>query len=85
LSGWARAVQRNGTGQLISMASGQALPVTFSALEKSQAGTLEVARLEFSIDQVPPGKYQLYIHAADKDRGAQAQTHVPLVVGAGTD
>jgi VWFA-related protein len=68
------------SAQLISMASGQSLPVTFYSHERSRAGAVELQRLEFSLDQVPPGKYQLYIHAADKDRGAQARTHVPFVV-----
>jgi VWFA-related protein len=66
--------------KLISMADGQSLPVTFSALERSRVGSIEVARLEFPLDQVPPGKYNLYIYATDKDRGALAHTYVSLVV-----
>jgi VWFA-related protein len=73
------------SAQLISMADGQSLPVTFYSLERSRVGAVEVQSLEFALDQVPPGKYQLYIHAADKDRGAQAQTHVPLVVRGATN
>jgi VWFA-related protein len=70
------------SAQLISMADGQSLPVTFYSRERSRVGAVDVQSLEFALDQVPPGRYQLYIHAADKDRGVQAQTHVPLVVTA---
>ncbi len=70
------------SAQLISMADGQSMPVAFSELARSRVGTVEVAGFEFAIDQVPPGKYQIYIHAVDKDRGAQAQTHVPFTVSA---
>jgi VWFA-related protein len=65
---------------LVSMANGQSQPVTFYSRERSRAGALEVQSLELALDRVPPGGYQLYIYAADKDRGAQAQAHVPLVV-----
>ena len=68
------------SAHLISMTDGQGVPVPFSELERSRAGTLDVASFEFPLEQVPPGKYWLYIYATDKDSGAQAQTHLPLVV-----
>ena len=69
---------------LIDSATGQSVPATCASGGRSQAGTVEVERLELPLDQVPPGKYVLYIHAVDKEQGAQAQTHLPLVVSGST-
>jgi VWFA-related protein len=68
------------SANLISSATGQNQPVPFSLLYKLQTGTVEAQILEFVIDQVPPGKYSLYFHAADTVGKSMDQRHVPLVI-----
>lgn len=73
------------SGRLVNMADGQGVPVSFSELGRSRAGSLETASLEFPLDEVPPGKYQLYVHAVDAAHSLQAQTRSCLVIHSRAD
>jgi VWFA-related protein len=77
-----------GTGQtnvhfsanLINLETAQNLPVSSQPLNNFRRGNVEVQFLEFSIDQVPTGKYMLYINTAHKPSGTLASVHTPLSI-----
>jgi VWFA-related protein len=66
---------------LVNSATGENLTVRLELRESSRRGGIEVQNLELSLDNVPPGTYLLYIHAADKLSGATASAHIPLTIG----
>jgi VWFA-related protein len=65
---------------LINSASGERLPVPFYLQSRYRQGTSEVQLLEFSLGQVPPGTYRLYIHAEDTASQVRAHTQTKLIV-----
>jgi VWFA-related protein len=69
------------SANLVNLATGQNLPISFSLQYKLQTGTVEVQILEFCLDQVPPGKYFLYFYASDTVGKSIDQRHVPLIIG----
>jgi VWFA-related protein len=68
------------SANLINSATGESLPISIYLQSKFRAGTVEIQLLEFSLEQVPPGKYLLYYHARDTGSKALAHTYVPLVI-----
>jgi len=65
---------------LIDAGSGKRLPGSFYLQSRSRLGTSETQLLEFSLGQVPPGIYHLYIHAEDGSSRARTHTRMRLVV-----
>ncbi len=65
---------------LISAGSGEQLPGMFYLQSRTRVGMSEIQHLEFSLEQVPPGTYHLYIHAEDGSSRARAHTRMRLVV-----
>ncbi len=68
------------SANLIDAVTGKRLAVPFYAQARLRSGGTEVQYLEFSLENVPPGKYLLYIHAGDSDSGARAHVQTTLVV-----
>ena len=65
---------------LINAGSGDREPGLFYLQSRSRVGTSEVQVLEFSLGQVPPGPYHLYVLAEDGSSRARAHTRMRLVV-----
>ncbi len=68
------------SANLIDSITGKRLAVPFYAQSRIRNGAVEIQHLEFSLDEVPPGKYLLYIHAGDLDSRARAHAQTMLVV-----
>ncbi len=68
------------SANLIDAVTGKRLAVPFYAQARFRNGATEIQYLEFSLEEVPPGKYLLYIHAGDSDSGAMAHVQTTLVV-----
>jgi VWFA-related protein len=68
------------SANLIDSITGERLSVPFYAQSRIRNGAVEIQHLEFSLDEVPPGKYLLYIHAGDLDSRARAHAQTMLVV-----
>jgi VWFA-related protein len=68
------------SANLIDALTGKRLAVPFYAQARFRNGATEIQYLEFSLEEVPPGKYLLYIHAGDPDSGAMAHVQTTLVV-----
>ncbi len=66
---------------LVNSASGENLAVPLELRESSRRGPVDVQTLELSLDNVPDGKYLLYIHVGDRLSGALASAYVPLTIG----
>jgi VWFA-related protein len=63
---------------LVNSETGAAVDVLFGPGLRTRVGNLDVQHLEIVPGAVPPGKYVLYVHAAEKSSGASASAHVPL-------
>jgi VWFA-related protein len=63
---------------LIDSVTGKNLPVPLELREGTRRGAVEIRNLELSLDNVPPGKYFLYINAGEKASGALASVYVGL-------
>ncbi|MEN6312603.1 MAG: VWA domain-containing protein, partial [Acidobacteriota bacterium] len=65
---------------LVNSETGVAVDVPFGPGLRTRVGNLGVQHLEIVPGAVPPGKYVLYVHAAEKSSGASASAHVPLTI-----
>ncbi len=68
------------SANLIKSATGERLPVPFYSRAKFRSGSVEIQHIEFSLDEVPPGEYLLYIHAGDPASRAMAHVQARLVI-----
>jgi VWFA-related protein len=68
------------SANLIDSVTGIRLAVPFYAQARFRNGTTEIQYLGFSLEEVPPGKYLLYIHAGEPDSGEMAHVQTTLVV-----
>jgi len=68
------------SANLVNSETGANCPVPFQLVSRTRQGNAVTSFLEFPLDQVPEGKYFLYIHAGDKTTGALASTRASLVV-----
>jgi VWFA-related protein len=65
---------------LINSATGERIPVRFYLQNKWRQGAAEFQFLEFSLSQVPQGKYFLYLHAEDTVSQSRGHIQTKLVV-----
>ncbi len=65
---------------LINSSTGQKFPLALSILNKSQKGDIEIRFVEFSLPNIPPGKYLLYLHAEETGTKFVSDTQTPLIV-----
>jgi VWFA-related protein len=65
---------------LINSANGQNLPVAVQPVNRFVVGHVHAQLLEMALDQVPSGKYMVYVNAGDRTAGALASGHVPLTI-----
>lgn len=68
------------TAYLINSSSGQKIPITLSILNKSRKADIEIQFVEFSLTNVPPGKYLLYLHAEETGTKFVSYTQTPLMI-----
>jgi hypothetical protein len=68
------------TAWLINSVSGERLPVLFSVLNKSRKEDVEIQFLELALNDVPPGKYRLYLHAEDAFSMAVSYAQTTLII-----
>jgi VWFA-related protein len=68
------------SANLIKSATGERLPMPFYAQARFRSGSVEIQHIEFSLDDVPPGEYLLYIHAGDPASRAMAHVQMRLVI-----
>jgi VWFA-related protein len=68
------------TAYLIDSAAGGKIPVTLSILNKTKKETFAAEFMEFSLNDIPPGKYVLYLHVEDAVSQARSFTQIPLTV-----
>ncbi|MCX6563838.1 MAG: VWA domain-containing protein [Candidatus Aminicenantes bacterium] len=68
------------TAYLNDSVSGTSMPLSISVLNKTWKENLEVRLLEFSLNNVPPGKYFLYLLAEDTGTKAVSHTQIALII-----
>ncbi|MCX6563527.1 MAG: VWA domain-containing protein [Candidatus Aminicenantes bacterium] len=68
------------TAHLIDSISGGTIPLTSSVLNRTRLRDVAVQFLEFPMNDVPPGKYVLYLHAEDAASGAISYTQTSVVI-----
>jgi VWFA-related protein len=68
------------SANLIKAATGERLPVSFYSQARFRSESVEIQHIEFSLDDVPPGEYLLYIHAGDPASGAMTHVQTRLVI-----
>ena len=66
------------SAHLINAANGQNLPVAVQPVNRFVVGRVHAQLLEIALDQVPSGKYMVYVNAGDRTAGALSSAHVPL-------
>jgi hypothetical protein len=65
----------------VNAGTGASLSLPLELKELTKSGTINVQRLEISLDQIPDGKYLLYVHVKKKVDGQVASVRVPLTIG----
>lgn len=68
------------TAYLIDSTFGGKLPLASSVLNKIRKGPFASEFLELKVNDVPPGKYTLYLHAADSTTQARSFIQIPFTV-----
>jgi len=68
------------TAYLIDSAAGGKIPVTLSVLNKTKKETFAAEFMEFSLNDIPPGKYTLYLHAEDTTTQSVSYAQTALVI-----
>lgn len=68
------------TAFLINSASGEKTPMKLSVLNKSSKGDVEIQFVEFPLNEIPPGKYILYLHAEDAGTKFVSYAQTPLII-----
>jgi len=68
------------TAYLINSSSGEKIPLTLSVVNKSRKADIEIQFLEFSLTNIPPGKYLLYLHAEETGTKFVSYTQTPLII-----
>lgn len=65
---------------LVNSSTGQSLDVPLEPKELTKPGTIASQKLEISLDQIPNGRYLLYVHAGGKTAGQAASARIPLTI-----
>jgi VWFA-related protein len=65
---------------LVDSATGQSRPAVNQPLGRLRHGNVETLVLEFALDDIPPGRYVLFINGSEKTSGVLASAHVPLTI-----
>jgi hypothetical protein len=68
------------TAYLIDSAFGGKLPLASSVLNKTRKGAFAAEFLEFPVDDIPPGKYTLYLHAVEAGTRSVSYAQAALVI-----
>ena len=68
------------TAYLIDSTFGGKLPLAPSVVNKTLKGAFAAEFLEFPADDIPPGKYTLYLHAEDAATQARSFAQIPFTV-----
>jgi hypothetical protein len=68
------------SAHLINAANGQNVPVAVQPVNRFVVGRVHAQLLEMALDQVPSGKYMVYVNAGDRTAGALASGNVPLTI-----
>lgn len=69
------------SASLVNSETGAALQVPFQLVNRTRQADIVTSCLEFPLDQVPAGRYVLYVRAGDKTTGALANTRATFAVG----
>ena len=65
---------------LINSTSSEKIPMTISVLSKSRKVDVEIQFVEFSLTNIPPGKYLLYLHAEETGTKFVSYAQIPLII-----
>jgi len=65
---------------LIDSVTGERLPLSFSVLNKTQRENVEIQFLEILLNDVPPGKYLLYLHAEDAGSKTMSYAQTTIII-----
>jgi len=65
---------------LINSVSGEKISLSFSVLNKAIKENIEVQFMEFPINNMPPGKYSLYLYAEDAGTKSVSYAQTPLII-----
>jgi hypothetical protein len=65
---------------LINSVSGEKISLSFSVLNKAKKENIEVQFMEFPINNMPPGKYSLYLYAEDAGTKSVSYAQTPLII-----
>ena len=76
----ANRAQVSFSAHLVDSATGKSRPAVYEPLARLRHGNVEVLVLEFALNDVPPGRYVLFINGSDKTSRGLASAHVPLTV-----
>jgi len=68
------------TAYFISSSSGEKIPLTLSVVNKSRKADVEIQFVEFSLPNIPPGKYLLYLHAEETGTKFVSYAQIPLII-----
>lgn len=68
------------SAHLVDSATGKSRPAVSEPLARLRRGTVETLVMQIGLDDVPPGRYVLFINSSDKTSGGLANAHVPLTI-----
>jgi len=68
------------TAHLINSASGEKISIPLSILNKSRKADVEIQFAEFSFNDIPAGRYSLYLHAEETGTKFVSYTQTPLII-----
>jgi VWFA-related protein len=72
------------TFYLINSVSGEKVPLSFSILNRIHKKNIEILFTEFSLANISPGKYLLYLNAEDAASKSVSYIQAPLIVNSDT-
>jgi VWFA-related protein len=64
----------------INSSSGEKIPFTLTILNKFRKADVEIQFVEFSLTNIPPGKYLLYLHAEENGTKFVSYAQIPLTI-----
>jgi VWFA-related protein len=68
------------TAYLVNPISGEKIVLGLSVLNKSRKSDVEIQFVEFSLNNIPPGKYLLYLHAEESGTKFVSYAQTPLII-----
>jgi VWFA-related protein len=66
---------------LVNSGTGESLDVPLELKELTKSGAIAAQKIEISPDQIPNGKYLLYVHVGNRADGQVVSARVPLTIG----